>query len=51
MKFTACILGPHGSAVYLHVMADDIKHARALVRGEGLATFGRRGFSFTVRQP
>ena len=48
--YTACILGPYGSAIYLHVMADDIGHARELVLGEARQTFGRREFTYSVRK-
>lgn len=44
------ILGPRGSSRRLDILADDMQHARELARDEGHALYGRRGFSFTVRQ-
>ncbi len=47
--FTAHVLGPRGALLLLDIQAADMRHARQLAREQGLAAFGRRGFSFTVR--
>lgn len=49
-SYTAHVLGPHGSSLLLDILAADMRHARQLAREEAAQAFGRRGFSFTVRE-
>ncbi len=48
-SYTALITGPAGTLLCLDILAADMRHARQLAREQGLAAFGSRGFSFTVR--
>jgi hypothetical protein len=49
-SYLAHILGPRGSSQRLDILATDLTHARSLARDHGAACYGRRGFSFTVRE-
>lgn len=48
--YTALILGPDGISRRIDILAADTDHARELAREHGAGLFGRREFTYIVRQ-
>lgn len=48
--YTALILGPSGSSSRIDILAADAEQAREMARKHGASLFGRREFTYIVRQ-